>query len=418
MRNLSSRVRNVRAGRFDAGLVEATRLESQRCEKGNAAGMSTTQEKQCQLAEPVTFDAKSAFDHKLILETLSLHSTAINTALRRHLALEARVKELQAGPVAAQPVAAAAPGSARTANWLTAALEKKGPEDAKPVIYFFHIPKTAGTSFYRFLVRAFGETHVSPQMLWDGLPEHTGTAANWKVWSGHFGGLLPFILPSWPRMVTILRDPVDRTLSHINQVRRDKAHPLHAHAQGLSVLEYCRHPRLRRSVDNYQARFLASLSFALAIFKTVRHTALAASAIAFENALFSLDPQYDLLDSAVGALAEMEMVGIAEAHDQTLRLFARKFDLPAPTESYQENRSREGQLRRADLSPEELECIEDMTRIDRLVYGHARMRFETDCRHADPDGDLPRWGEKSEKPRPGLDGCRLTNPSLASDSST
>ena len=260
-------------------------------------------------------------------------------------------------------------------------LNRSRPNGA-PLIYFFHIPKTSGTSFRRFLVSLFGEDRVSPPMIWDALPDYSSSAGKWEVWVGHFGGLLPFILRSWPRMVTILRHPVDRTLSHVNHVRRDAGHPLHSYAQGLSVLEYCRHPKLRRSIDNYQARYLASLSFALAIFKTVSNVAHATSALAFEDALFSLDRQHDLLEWALRALAEMEMVGIAEAHHQTLRLFCQKFSRPTRVESYHENQAGESQAKRAQLSPEEIECIQEMTRIDQSVYEHARERFQLDCRQS------------------------------------
>jgi tetratricopeptide (TPR) repeat protein len=278
-----------------------------------------------------------------------------------------------------QCVSSAAQGMAAAQRGPESALGEQD-EDATPLIYFLHIPKTAGTSFYRFLVSAFGEARVSPQMLWDALPAYSSAAKNWKVWSGHFGGLLPFILRSWPRIITLLRDPTDRTLSHINHVQRDAGHPLHPYAQGLSILDYCRHPKLRRSVSNYQARFLASLSFALAIFKTPRDAARATSALAFEDALFSLDQQYDLLESAIRAMSEMDMVGIAEAHHRTLKLFARKFNVPAPIEPFYENKAGESQRQRTDLSAEELECIRELTEIDQLVYEHARKRFELDCR--------------------------------------
>ena len=279
---------------------------------------------------------------------------------------------------------AARPARLRAEGSLESTLNRSRP-NGRPLIYFFHIPKTSGTSFRRFLVSLFGEDRVSPPMIWDALPEYSSSKGKWEVWVGHFGGLLPFILRSWPRMVTILRNPVDRTLSHINHVRRDTGHPLHPYAQGLSVLEYCRHPKLRRSIDNYQARFLASLSFALAIFKTVSNVAHATSALAFEDALFSLDRHYDLLESALRALVEMEMVGIAEAHHQTLRLFSHKFSGPSRVESYHENKAGESQAKRSHLSAEELECIQEMTRIDQLVYEHARERFQLDCRQANLD---------------------------------
>jgi hypothetical protein len=273
------------------------------------------------------------------------------------------------------------PNPSATPDWLQAALGRREPEDGKPLIYFFHIPKTSGSSFIRFLIDTFGEADVSPLTSWDDILAFSGTPGDWKVWHGHFAGMLPLILPSWPRMVTILRDPIDRALSHINHHRRSP-YQLLGCAKKMSVLEFCHHPRLRREIDNTQARYLASLSFAQMLLRSNRHNGTAAVPVAFMEALFSMDSQYGLLDSAIRALAEMDMVGIAEAHHESELLFAHKFDVPPPAQIYHVNKAEASQLKREDLSREELECIQELTQIDQLVYDCARQRFERECRKA------------------------------------
>jgi len=182
-------------------------------------------------------------------------------------------------------------------------------------------------------------------------------------------------------MVTILRDPVDRALSHINHLQR-KPYQLLRCSKDMSVLEVCHHPKFRRALDNAQSRYLASLSFAQMLLRTNRHHGTAAAPVGFLEAIFSMDSQYGLLDSAMRAMTEMDMVGITEAHHQTVRLFAQKFNLPAPAEAYHVNKAETSQLKREDLSPEELECIQELTQIDQMVYDYARKRFERECRQA------------------------------------
>ena len=323
----------------------------------------------------------NALDPDLVLKTLKLHAGAINTALCHLHALET---QLRMRPEPALPAPRCQPvtfNPSATPDWLQAALGRTEPEDGKPLIYFFHIPKTSGSSFIRFLMDAFGESNVSPLTSWDDILAYSGTPGDWKVWHGHFAGMLPLILPSWPRMVTILRDPIDRTLSHINHHRRSPYQLLRC-AKEMSVLEFCHHPRLRREIDNAQARYLASLSFAQMLLRSNRHHGTAAAPVAFLEALFSMDSQYGLLDSAIRALGEMDMVGIAEAHRESELLFARKFSLQAPAQAYHVNRAEASQLKREDLSPEELECIQELTQIDQLVYDCARQRFERECRQA------------------------------------
>ena len=332
------------------------------------------------LASPKPVTGEGPLDQGLVLNALNLHGTAINTALKRLQALERQVggPQVELSPT---PNGQSATASPETSDWLQTALRRQQPEDTKAFVYFFHIPKTSGSSFIRFLMDAFGESKISPLTCWDDVLAYSGVVADWNVWHGHFGGMLPLILPSWPRMVTILRDPIDRTLSHINHHRRTPYKLLRC-AKDMSVLEFCNHPKLRREIDNAQARYLASLSFAQMLLRSNRHNGTAAAPVGFLEALFSLDSQHGLLDSATRAMSEMDMVGIAEAHHETERLFAHKFNVPAPAEAYHVNKAEQSQLKRADLSPEELECIQELTQIDRLVYDYARKRFENECSRA------------------------------------
>jgi hypothetical protein len=249
------------------------------------------------------------------------------------------------------------------------------------LIYFLHIPKTSGASFHGFLVDVFGEAYVSPRILiWDDLADFSDVSKKWKVFVGHFGGFLPFMLPSWPRIVTLLRDPVSRTISHINHVQRDARHPLHPYAEHLTVVEYCRHPKLRHTVENYQSRFLASLSIAQAILKVEKNVVRAPSSLAFEASLYALDRGGDLLESALAIASEIDMVGIAEWHQQTMQLFAGKFNITRPVpEAKRLNEAGNSQRRRETLSPEEIAAIQEITEIDRLVYERAWQQFRAEC---------------------------------------
>jgi hypothetical protein len=333
------------------------------------------------LASPGPEAVDGQLDDGLVLKTLNLHASAITTALCKLHALEMQFKGQAVKFSPAPNEQPATPYPMASPDWLEAALKRSGPEDGNAFIYFFHIPKTSGSSFHRYLISAFGEANMSPLTSWDDILSYSGTVGNWKVWVGHFGGMLPLILPSWPRMVTILRDPVDRALSHINHHKRNPYQLLQC-AKGMSVLEFCHHPKLRRELDNSQARYLASLSFAQMLLRSNRHKGCAAAPVAFMEALFSMDQQYGLLDSAIRAMSEMDMVGLTEAHHQTLELFARKFNMPAPPEAYHVAKAEPSQLKRADLSAEELECLQELTQIDQIVYECARKRFEHECRQA------------------------------------
>ncbi len=251
------------------------------------------------------------------------------------------------------------------------------------LVYFLHIPKTSGTSLCHSMLQAFGAEAASPALLWDDLVNGTyQPSERTRVITGHFGGFLPLWLKRWPRIVTILREPMARALSHINHVQRERHHPLHALAARLTVDQYCEHPILRRTVNNFQSRYLASLNFAQTLMPRPSECSVrephGSISVAFENALFSLDKQTGLLDGAIRALKAIDAVGICEAHGASLRVFARVLGWDVEfVESALDHAT--GQKTLEDLSRTELDALASLNRIDTQVYGHAVETFSRLC---------------------------------------
>jgi hypothetical protein len=250
------------------------------------------------------------------------------------------------------------------------------------LVYFLHIPKTAGMSLHEFLVKVGGPDRVPPHMIWDDLLRGTApiTDRTWIV-SAHFGGLFPLWLRRWPRIITILREPVSRALSHINHIQRAPGHLLHEASVGLSVEEYCAHPLLRRTVENFQARYLASLRFSEVLLPKGPLDALPQGAISigFEDALYSLDTTDGLLDTAVRSFELIEAVGLCEAFGASLRLYAKVLGWDGEVEEHRVNRAATGQKTVADLTPGERETLTRLNWIDIQVYKAAREVFRRQC---------------------------------------
>ena len=257
--------------------------------------------------------------------------------------------------------------------------------------------------------RCVGREAASPPLLWDHLVGGAfEVTPRTRVVTGHFAGLLPLWLGKWPRTATVLRSPVARALSHVNHVQRDESHPLHRAAAGLSVAEYCAHPELRRTVDNYQSRYLASLDFSLALLADApgQTPRPAGHALDFDRALFALDPATGLRDAAARALGAIDAVGICEDDARTPQLIARTFGWDpgvAGGERPRLNTAASGQKTLDSLTDAEVEVLSDLNRIDLATYEAAKEVFERQCqRHGVgaaappvPGATSPRAGSTS-----------------------
>ena len=91
--------------------------------------------------------------------------------------------------------------------------------------------------------------------------------------------------------------------------------------------------------------------------------------------MYSLDKETGLLDGAVRALDAIDAVGICEAHDASLRVFARVLGWDVEVVEFELNHST-GQKTVDDLSRAEMDALTNLNRIDTQVYS---MRWRSSC---------------------------------------
>src|SRR4051794_23501320 len=129
-------------------------------------------------------------------------------------------------------------------------------------IYFFHIPKTAGMTVWRALDSGYEPELICPYWLWDQLIDAPqAELARYQVFRGHFYGFLEEYLGRPLRKFTLLRNPLERTISCYYYIRQYPEHPNHKHATALSLRQFCTHKSTRYLVENYQAGYLASFLY-------------------------------------------------------------------------------------------------------------------------------------------------------------
>jgi hypothetical protein len=117
------------------------------------------------------------------------------------------------------------------------------------------VPKTGGTTLQHLLAAHFPEEAVCPAQDEPGLQALSDASlAHYRLFAGHFWSL-PARLGSPLRMMTWLRDPLQRAVSMYKHILRDRSHALHTQAMLPDNLDaLLAHPALRNSQVRHLAR--------------------------------------------------------------------------------------------------------------------------------------------------------------------
>jgi len=131
-------------------------------------------------------------------------------------------------------------------------------------VIFLHIPKTGGRSLQNILLRRYSSDqvvinahgHLDEMSEW---PEERKRAI--KYLQGHFIYGAHEYLPQECSYITMLREPVDRVISHYYFIKRSPDHPLNKMVldQGMSLESYVT-SGVCDEVSNDQARLVAGVS--------------------------------------------------------------------------------------------------------------------------------------------------------------
>ncbi|HUT92167.1 MAG TPA: sulfotransferase family 2 domain-containing protein [Thermoguttaceae bacterium] len=242
-----------------------------------------------------------------------------------------------------------------------------GTTDAnRETLIFLHVPKTAGVSMSKAIVRHFSEDEIyhvryPEHKLGPVFSKHHGTLQHflhfpeaqrgrYRLLLGHMHFGLHKYLPGPSAYVTVLRDPVERLLSHFGQFRRTvENNELPGAVPVSSLQEFCRAEW--KVADNHQTRHLCGWNF-------------------------DDHSRRENLERAKENLREhFRVVGTMERFDQTVQVLHRACGWPDLVH-FRLNVG-EGRLQREGVDSQFLAHLEALNSLDRELHALANSLLDT-----------------------------------------
>jgi hypothetical protein len=240
-------------------------------------------------------------------------------------------------------------------------LHPPAPEEpAEPLLVFIHIPKSAGTTLGTLLRRHYGEQfiRINTSGAWDaeelrGRVRSALAKPGVRVVQGHVPFGLRESFPADAQYATLLRDPVERTLSQYHHLVTRVGRWRHEHLPPPSpdlALADCFGAR-NYIADDLQTRMVCGIG----------------------SRIDPLPP--DALEQAKRNLRErFTYVGTTERFDDFLALL--NAGLGWPTVGYESARVRSEGLRKDDLPPEDLRLVEEANALDLELHEYGGELLE------------------------------------------
>jgi hypothetical protein len=257
-------------------------------------------------------------------------------------------------------------------------------------LYFLHIPKTAGQFITESIRIALEKNNIEDYFIYNGAFVSEEKLKTCVYIGSHFGTYPIDIIPEIDT-VTVLRDPVERSVSQFNFLYEQRYKDLYKEIDGyLARLRfYLFEDENVIGMRNYQARFLCNAVDSRRFqseenFKSVLEESIAPFALGFPNTWF-VGNELTSLNLAKSKLDKMLIVGTSDNLDPVLEkintwfldnynvkieYFQYKFNSSSITENGVEYTTEDCV---AMLTEEEKNIIKQLNSIDQELYEYAKI---------------------------------------------
>jgi len=257
--------------------------------------------------------------------------------------------------------------------------ETSGSSKSADPVVFIHIPKTGGMTLYSMIRDIYkpSELHkINPAM--ESIEKYRHLSQDrkdkLKVIYGHMDYRIHELLPPNSRYVTLMRNPVERVISHYHYVRRTANDPLRELAMRSSLDDWVARCNLNE-MDNGQTRRLSG---------------------AMDSVKFGECSAQMLELARHNVQRNFALVGITERFDETYGLMSKLFDWPI--KHYQPRNAAQQRSSIKEIPVRTIRLIDKFNALDMELYEYATRLFADRLGQTDIENEVRLLKEKRENP--------------------
>ena len=253
------------------------------------------------------------------------------------------------------------------------------PTRDNSILYFLHIPKTAGATLIYTLDNYFHQSEIFPALLLSELlqvPNLTEVINRCRFLRGHFDYNVCSLLQRPYQVITMLRDPIERSISQFEHIRR---HPEGAYWDDTNLISndtsfdiFLNNAEVEGFLENIQTRAFVPEWYDISRFKW--------------DAEIPTPSEEMLLTLARKRLEACLFIGLQERFEDSLRLLFFRLNLRRPPFMTNYNVAHK-RSKVSELSQDVRDRLYELNNLDLQLYAYGRSLFESRfaamCSHLD-----------------------------------
>lgn len=242
------------------------------------------------------------------------------------------------------------------------------------ILYFLHIPKTAGLTMIYILNGFFDYSSILIEHSWDQLlPQLPKNFSKYRFVRGHFGYGFYRQFPKKPIYITMLRDPIEQSISNLEMLRREPKNRLKYNISEKASFEDLVEAK---TLLNQQTQFIA---IDVDVVESIKSSELKNfSDFSFhhlkEYVQSSISNQ-EMIEIAKKHLSEFLFVGLTEKFDESILLLCYTLNW-IPIRSRVKINVGKNRVMQSNLSKKSINIIKEKINQDTELYNYGKLLFE------------------------------------------